>query len=78
VRILGTGQRVRDLISLDDNDCIAADGLGRGFWANASRVREVFKVAFRNAGLPPFTPHSFRNLLVAVAYDRHHTPGLNT
>ena len=67
---------MRDPISLDDNDCFAADGLCREFWANASRVREVFKVAFRKAGLPPFTPHSLRNLLVAVAYDRHHTPGL--
>ncbi len=32
--------------------------------ANSGKVREVIKAAFVAAGLPAFTPHSFRKTLV--------------
>ncbi|MEX1663242.1 tyrosine-type recombinase/integrase [Thioclava sp. 15-R06ZXC-3] len=44
--------------------CFATIGLMREPYSNASKVREVIKGAFINAGLPPFAPHSFRKTLV--------------
>jgi integrase len=40
--------------------------LGRACWANADPIRKVFKDACRAAGLPNFTPHSFRHTLAQV------------
>lgn len=54
----------------DENDCFIANGLSREHWANASPVRTIFKEAFRAAGLPPFTPHSFRHMIVSEMYAR--------
>jgi len=39
-------------------------GLKRQHWSNASPIRQAFREAFTNAGLPYFNPHSFRNTLV--------------
>jgi hypothetical protein len=61
-------------ISHDDDDCFVADRVSRAFWANAGPVRGIFKSAFKSAGLPPFTPHSFRNTLVQLAYQHCKTP----
>jgi integrase len=47
-----------------------ANGLERAPWANANPVRAIFKEAFASAGLPYFNPHSFRNSLVQLAYER--------
>jgi integrase len=47
----------------------AANGLERAHWANAHRVRAIFKEGFESAGLPYFNPHSFRNTLVQLAYE---------
>lgn len=44
-------------------------GLSREHWANASPVRDIFKSAFRTAGLPYYRPHSFRKMLVIWAMD---------
>jgi hypothetical protein len=44
--------------------------LSREFWATATPVRDIFKKAFREAGLPAFVPHSFRHMLVQIAYQR--------
>ncbi len=44
--------------------CFATVGLSRGNYGNASKIRQVIKHAFINAGLPPFAPHSFRKSLV--------------
>jgi integrase len=44
-------------------------GLDRAHWANANKVREIFREACALAGLPYFNPHSFRNTLVQLAYD---------
>ena len=43
-------------------------GLLKEHWASAMRVREIFRVAFANAGHPYANPHSFRNTLVQLAY----------
>jgi integrase len=47
-----------------------ATGLDRAHWANASPVRSIFREACALAGLPYFNPHSFRNTLVQLAYER--------
>jgi len=54
----------------DVNNCFVAAGLSRNFWADATPIRKTFKDAFRNVGLPEFTPHSFRNMIVSEMYRR--------
>ena len=41
-------------------------GFKREHWQTASPIREIFKVAFINAGLSYFNPHSFRNTLANI------------
>lgn len=48
-------------------------GLSRDPWASAAPVREIFKKAFSNAGLPYFNPHLFRNTIVQWA-EKNCTP----
>ncbi len=47
-----------------------AVAIDRQPWSNANRVRDIFREACARAGLPYFNPHSVRNTLVQVAYDR--------
>jgi integrase/recombinase XerD len=54
----------------DADQCFKADGLCREHWANATPVRKVFKDAFRRVGLPEFTPHRFRDMIVSEMYRR--------
>ena len=61
-------------VGLDDNECFFAAGVCREFWSSAARVREVFKAAFKNAGLPLFTPHSLRHMLAHLAYSHCRSP----
>jgi hypothetical protein len=61
-------------LSHDEHDCFVAERLSREPWANAGPVREIFKAAFAAAGLPHFTPNSFRNMLVQQAYKLCKTP----
>jgi integrase len=42
-------------------------GLERHGWASSGPIRDVFRRAFENAGLPYFNPHSFRDMLVRHA-----------
>jgi integrase/recombinase XerD len=46
-----------------------AIGFDKAHWANANRVRAIFREACALAGLPYFNPHSLRNTLVRLAYD---------
>ena len=57
-------------VALDANNCFTATGLVREHWANASPARDIFKAAFRTAGLPEFTPHRFRDMIVSEMYRR--------
>ena len=61
-------------VKQDENDCFKADGLSREFWASASPMRDIFKTAFQSAGLPYYSPHTFRHMLVQLAYQRKLTP----
>lgn len=60
----------KTLVRQDENDHFEAAGLDRQPWANAAPVRAIFQEAFRAAGLPEFTPHSFRKTIVSEMYRR--------
>jgi integrase/recombinase XerD len=47
----------------------ATSRLARTGWANADPIRAVFKQACAAAGLPSFTPHSFRHTLAVLGED---------
>jgi integrase len=49
------------------------EGLERRPWATATPIRTIFRRACEAAGLPYYNPHSLRQTLMRVAYDR----GLN-
>lgn len=57
----------------DENQFFKADGVSRDHWANASPVRKIFKTTFLEAGLPQFTPHRFRDMIVSEMYRRQLT-----
>jgi len=61
-------------MGLDADDCFTPAGISREFWSNAGPVRKVFKSAFEAAGLPNFTPHSFRHMLAHLAYSHCNGP----
>ena len=50
-------------INLDQNGHFCRDGISRDHWTSASPIRDVFKSAFTNAGLPYFNPHSLRKTI---------------
>ncbi len=54
--------------SLDEG--FKAVGLSRAHWKSTSPLRQIFADAFTNAGLPAYTPHRFRDMLVKEMYDR--------
>ena len=49
-----------------DDRRFKACGLLREHWLTASPIRKIFKQAFKNADLPYYNPHSFRNTLVKL------------
>jgi integrase len=51
-----------------------AAGLKREHWSTATPIRNIFREAFVNAGLPYFNPHSFRNTLVQLGQEVCKTP----
>ena len=57
----------------DNNNCFMSNGLSREHWTNASPVRAIFRAAFQRTGLPEFTPHRFRNMIVSEMYRRQLT-----
>ena len=58
------------LIAQDENNCFTPVGLSREHWANATPMRTIFEDAFKRAGLPIYTPHSFRHMIVSQMYAR--------
>jgi site-specific recombinase XerD len=50
-----------------------ATGLTREHWSGTGPIRTVFRHAFRQAGMPYFNPHSFRNTIVAFGSERNLT-----
>jgi integrase/recombinase XerD len=49
-------------------------GLTREHYASEESLRKFIKEAFTNAGLPPFSPHRFRNTLVELSNSLCTTP----
>jgi len=57
-------------VGQDGNYQFQPVGLKRAHWKGAGPARGIIKSAFKAAGLPSFTPHSFRYMLVAEMYRR--------
>ena len=49
-------------------------GIDRAPWAGASSAAKIFKQAFVDAGLPPFSPHRVRDTLSELANDHCRRP----
>lgn len=49
-------------------------GITREPWSSTSSAGRIFKEAFRNAGLPPFSPHRVRDTLAELARSHCRTP----
>lgn len=54
----------------DEADQFCAIGLSKDRWATPGPMRKIFRAAFESNGLKYFNPHSFRNMLVDLAYQR--------
>lgn len=70
--LFGPGDPIfpQNKICQDENWQFKTVGLSRSHWKQAGSARRIIKGAFEAAGLPPFGPHSFRNMLVAELYRR--------
>jgi integrase len=53
----------------DESDQFKAVGLSKERWTTANPVRIIFRTAFTAIGLRYYNPHSFRNMLMALAYE---------
>ena len=53
-------------IGLAEDGGFVPVGLRRAGWQSTGPVRDIFRAAFTNAGLPYFKPHSFRDTLVQL------------
>lgn len=60
----------RTEIGQDGNNCFSPVGLSREHWSSAGPVRRIVKDAFTAAGLPAYTPHRFRDMIVSEMYNR--------
>jgi integrase/recombinase XerD len=56
----------RTKMALDKNNSFVPDGIEPECWQTAESVRQIFREAFKNAGLEYFNPHSFRMTLVRL------------
>jgi integrase len=61
---LGAPVFPRNKMGHDNNQGFVCTGVEPLHWQTTSPIREIFKEAFYNAGLPYFTPHTFRSTLV--------------
>lgn len=61
-------------IGLNENHQFGAIGLKRKHWSTTAPIRDIFRNAFKNAGLPYFNPHSFRNTLAKLGETICNTP----
>jgi hypothetical protein len=52
----------------------ADHSFGRDHWADATPVRGILKAAFARVGLPYFKPHTVRDTLTQLAYQRKLNP----
>jgi integrase len=61
-------------IGLNDQQQFSTIGIKPVHWSSASPIREIFRQAFKQAGLEYFNPHSFRNTLVQLGQTKCKTP----
>ncbi|MCU9839583.1 site-specific integrase [Ruegeria sp. WL0004] len=54
--------------------CFEAVGIAREPWAGPSSAARIFKQAFVDAGLPPFSPHRVRDTIAELAKHHCRTP----
>jgi integrase/recombinase XerD len=52
----------------------ATQGLARTGWRSTDSIRVIFRMAFRQAGLPYFNPHSFRSVVTQLGQQVCQTP----
>lgn len=58
----------------DGSGDFSCGGLSRNNWATAQPIRDVFKKAFKEAEMPYFNPHSFRDTLAKYGQNICKTP----
>jgi integrase len=58
----------------DTNRQFAVAGIARKHWSSATPIREIFRAAFEQAGLPYFRPHSFRKTLARLGEQLARSP----
>lgn len=58
----------------DESDQFSAVGLSKNQWTTAQPMRNIFRAAFTANDLRYYNPHSFRNTLWALAYERKLNP----
>jgi integrase len=61
-------------IALDENDQFERDYLDNAPWQTTTPIRLIVKEAFHSVDLHYYSPHSFRNTLVRLAYGLCKTP----
>jgi integrase len=61
-------------VAIGETGLFENGGLERKHWRDAAAIRKIFKQAFRDAGLPYFNPHSFRNTLATLGEQICPTP----
>lgn len=68
VKLYGNNDPVfpRTKLVHDKDKSFTSQGLEPLHWATTTGVRQIFKDAFQNAGLPYYNPHSLRNTLVQL------------
>ncbi len=61
-------------IGLGQDGDFTVKGLTKEHWASAEPIREIFRRAFTSIDLPYYKPHSVRDTLTQLAYQRQLTP----
>jgi integrase len=61
-------------VGINEHKQFGVFGLKRKHWRTTAPVREIFREAFKNAGVPYFNPHSFRNTLACLGEKICKTP----
>jgi integrase/recombinase XerD len=57
----------RTRTGVNDELSFTAQGIEPKCWTSASRIRQIFEQAFESAGVPYFSPHTFRHTLGHLA-----------
>ncbi len=75
-KLFGNGDPLfpRTRLRQDENHSFAAQGFEPINWSTTTPIRSIFKQAFEAAGLPYFSPHTFRRTLVPLGRQICKTP----